>query len=522
MRSGRDQYMNTNPIHERGYTSAPFTAGGVRALTRKDRYLADPSLWIEDISEEFLWSKQREILTSIANNRRTCVQSCHTASKSYTCGWITAHWLENHPPGKAFVVTSAGRGTQVKTVLWREIGRVHAQNKLFGRVNQTEWWARMPAGNEEIVAFGRKPADMDPGAFQGIHADYVLVIFDEACEMASLLWNAADTLISNEGSKFLAVGNPDDPTSEFAKICKPGSGWNNIKISYLDTPNFTDEWVPDYLSKRLISPIWVDEKRELWGEDNPYFISKCLGEFPESTVDGLIPLRWIRAAQERDLTGTDEYKNGKRELGVDVGGTNDKNVVYGRRGPVYRMVRKDHESDTMKSLSRLIMDIRNFGAQRVKVDKTGIGWGLVDRANEMFTEGDLYFPSCLTGKSSPNQYYNPIEGIMVGGAPADKDKYLNLRAEIFWLVRELFEIGEMDIDPDDEDLAAQLVGIKWKPNSRGLIQVSPKRKIGGSRNIDEKNELAPIPSPDSADAMAYCAMRKVAARKSTGKRLWIA
>ena len=82
--------------------------------------------------------------------------------------------------------------------------------------------------------------------------------------------------------------------------------------------------------------------------------------------------------------------------------------------------------------------------------------------------------------------------------------------------------GDIDIDPNDGDLAAQLVGIKWKPNSRGLIQISPKRKLGGLRNIDEKNELAPIPSPDNADALAYCAMQKAVVRKSTGKFLWIA
>jgi hypothetical protein len=39
--------------------------------------------------------------------------------------------------------------------------------------------AKWYIGNE-LVAYGRKPADYDPAAFQGIHARYVLVIIDEA------------------------------------------------------------------------------------------------------------------------------------------------------------------------------------------------------------------------------------------------------------------------------------------------------------------------------------------------------
>ena len=54
-------------------------------------------------------------------------------------------------------------------------------------------------------------------------------------------------------------------------------------------------------------------------------------------------------------------------------------------------------------------------------------------------------------------------------------------------------IGEIDIAPEDDLLAAQLGAIKWKLTSRGQIQIESK---------DEMRKRG-MPSPDRADALAY-------------------
>ena len=69
---------------------------------------------------------------------------------------------------------------------------------------------------------------------------------------------------------------------------------------------------------------------------------------------------------------------------------------------------------------------------------------------------------------------------------------MNARAEDYWTLRERFEQGEVDIDADDNKLAAQLGSIKWGIDLRGRIKIESKddvRKRG-------------LPSPDRADAMA--------------------
>lgn len=427
--------------------------------------LRDPVWWVDHRLGEFVWSRQREILESVRDHRRTAVHSCHNTGKSWVAARIAAWWIECHDPGEAFVVTTAPTGRQVRAILWREIGRAHVAGRLAGRTNQTEWWMIMPAGNEEMVAFGQKPADLDPGAFQGIHQRYVLVILDEACGIPETIWDAADTLIANENSRMLAIGNPDDPNSEFADVCSPGSGWNVMGIGYQDTPNFSGERVPDRLRHELIGPTWVEEKRVKWGEDNPMFVAKVLGLFPEITTSGLIPMGWVRAAQELDLRPSQPV-----ELGVDVGGGGDRSVISVRRGPVVRVLVRDTNPDTMQTCGNVIAALRETKASVAKVDEIGIGRGVVDRAKEQ---------------------KHPVVGVNVGQSALDPEAYANLRAEGYWGLRTRFQDGTIDIDPEDDDLAAQLVDLKFKRTSAGKIQ------------IESKDELLRRgkPSPDEADSV---------------------
>ena len=86
----------------------------------------------------------------------------------------------------------------------------------------------------------------------------------------------------------------------------------------------------------------------------------------------------------------------------------------------------------------------------------------------------------------------PVVPYNGGEAPIDKERFVNARAEDYWTLRERFEQGEIDIDPDDDKLAAQLGSIKWGIDSRGRVKIESKddmRKRG-------------LPSPDRADAMA--------------------
>lgn len=73
----------------------------------------------------------------------------------------------------------------------------------------------------------------------------------------------------------------------------------------------------------------------------------------------------------------------------------------------------------------------------------------------------------------------------------DPKKFKNLRAEQWWKLRVKFENGEIDLDPDDEDLSAELMTLKWWINSSGQIQLESK----------EDMKKRGLPSPDHGDAV---------------------
>ena len=79
-----------------------------------------------------------------------------------------------------------------------------------------------------------------------------------------------------------------------------------------------------------------------------------------------------------------------------------------------------------------------------------------------------------------------------GEAPIDKERFVNARAEDFWTLRELFEAGEIDIDPDDDKLAAQLGSIKWGIDSRGRIKIESKDDM---RSEDFRRLIGRTPQP---------------------------
>jgi hypothetical protein len=146
----------------------------------------------------------------------------------------------------------------------------------------------------------------------------VLVIVDEACGVPCMLFDAVDSLATNEGARVLAIGNPDDGTAHFADICKPGSGWHVIRVDGLETPNFTDEQVSTELSEIRLSTQWVEERKKRWGESSPLYRAKVRGEVPEVGEDTLIAPSLVLAAQRRDLPPPEDEPG---QFGVDVAAT---------------------------------------------------------------------------------------------------------------------------------------------------------------------------------------------------------
>ena len=124
----------------------------------EDPYLHDPDGWTRTRLGEHTTDDQITIMRSVVDHRYVAVPSCHDVGKSFSAARITAWWLDVHPPGEAFVVTTAPTAAQVSGILWREIGKAHRKGKLKGYVTgANEWKLHWGVGREqttELVAVG--------------------------------------------------------------------------------------------------------------------------------------------------------------------------------------------------------------------------------------------------------------------------------------------------------------------------------------------------------------------------------
>lgn len=469
--------------------------------------------WAADRLGEFLWSKQREIVTALQTHRYVAVKSCHDAGKSFVSSRVGAHHLDTHEAGDAFLVSTAPTTAQVSAILWREMIRAMKKGNLAGEIVNSGYpqWKR----DGELIGYGRKPADYSDSAFQGIHARYPLVIMDEAGGIPPNLYDSVDALATNEDARVLAIGNPDDPTSHFAQICKPGSGWYVIHIDGLRTPNFTTqalnrlkeqcevcrvsgaepllkrlmreegiepslEDVPSAIRPLLLSPLWVEERLHRWvgtveegksvaaqANQSAIFTAKVRGQFPSSSSDGVIPLGWVEAAMARHdewIANGSPPPMGQHVVGVDVARSgNDETCLALRTGHVVKELRKYRRSDTMETTGNVLAALAGLDGTAI-VDVIGVGAGVVDR---------------LLEQQVPTIAFNASEHARGVKDVAGQLGFKNARSAAWWRMRDALDPSRHSrvMLPNDELLKGDLTTPTWRMNSSGLVQVEGKDEI---------------------------------------------
>lgn len=536
---------------ELGYDELPGPISFMaRDLEPKPDFYSSLDTWIKYKLGEDTWSKQKEISVSLKKFRYTAVQSCHGAGKSYIASRAIANWIDSHDAGDAFVVTTAPTSAQVSAILWRETQKAHRKGKLSGNITTAGYPQWKLQG--ELVGYGRKPAEYTDSAFQGIHAPYILIVIDEASGVSESLFNAVDALATNKNARVLAIGNPDDPTSYFAKVCKPNSGWNVIRIDGLRSPLMTrenisalisdgeclqcslsnratslleellneesipysEEAVNQRLTDSLISPLWVEERLHRWvgqpsGEvtisklasQSALFTAKVRGIFPESNSDGIIPLGWIEAAIARWHDWSDRGRrldgDPRRVVGADIARFGeDATSIAIRHGDVVTELRGYRFSDTMETTGYIVAALREDTDIAV-VDVIGVGAGVVDRLREL-GKNNLPFNAAAAAKHGTGKYIKDRSG---------EFRFANLRAAAWWNLRELLDPsrGSTLCLPDSETLRADLTAPRYTVKSGGIIQVELKEDIRKrlGRSTDEGDSVVQAFWTDSESAEFY-------------------
>lgn len=467
-----------------------------RAANPHAKYEDDPVRFVTEALGETVWSKQREILESVRDNKRTTVPACHAPGKSHIAARIIAWWVSVHPVGTAQVVTTATTFRQVRNILWPHIRRVAQRHNLGGDVFTTEW-----KRDGEIVAYGFSSSHHDESAVQGVHAPHLLVVVDEAGGIPHTLGNALEALMTGGHTRILLLGNPptDQEGSWFERTCNSDL-YNVIPISAYDTPNFTGEdagicrscppAVAEHpVASHLVDESWVQDVISEFGEDSPFVEARVLARFPRQVANKVIPLQWVEEAAENETAQT-----GPIRLGVDIASDGGDEFVIAWADGMHVTIRHKTAGQANANavdVAGVILNQIRAAEQihkerqiqeqvRVKVDAIGVGWGVVSTLKKWGDE----------------QMHNArIVGVNVASSARDSNKFTNQRAEMWWNARTLLQSTSeqpaavrLEIDMR---ASAQLAGPQYGSDSSGRIKIESKADM----------KRRGVSSPDRAEAV---------------------
>ena len=426
-----------------------------------DLYKDDPISFIENCLGAELDPWQREFFEVIPSTRKVSIAAGHGVGKSTALCFLCLHTLLFHFPVKG--VISAPSTAQLHSALWADLKMwiEHLPPVLKDSIEHTQDLIRLKeAPNESFIRAAVARIDQ-PDALQGVHAEkgIVLLIVDEAAAVHEKIFESAYGSLSQENAKMILIGNPTKNSGYFYETFhKVKDEWTNFQVSCLDSPR--------------VSQSYINEMRNLYGEDSAMFKVRVLGEFADEDELGFITPSIIRSAINREI---EPSPSTPVIWGLDVARMGrDRSALCKRKGnTITEKIKTWRKLDLMSLAGEIMNEFQNTKPEEqpkiLLIDSIGLGSGLCDRISEI---GII-----------------PTRGINVSESSALVNECGNLRAELWYKAREFFEKKTCKI-PDDQELVRELSAPRYKFDSRGRYLIESKDEM---RKRGEK-------SPDLADA----------------------
>ena len=435
-------------------------------------HFTGPRKWQEKILRQMTTHIARNGVKDLPEMFRMAVASGRGIGKSALVSWIII-WMLSTRLGATIIVT-ANTEQQLRSRTWAELGKwmtlsmnAHWFQKTATTIKPAPWFQKALEEDLKIdtgyyYAQAQLWSEENPDAFAGIHSSYgVCLIMDEASGIPAPIYSVSEGFFSEPTTNryWFTFSNPRRNTGPFYdSFHSKKSFWQNLQID-----SRTVEGTDKSLFEKMI---------EQYGEDSTVSRVEVMGEFPQSDDDTVIPMQLIRDAINREVSLTPSEPI---LWGLDVarfGGDNSALCV--RQGNTVFEITSFASMDLMQLCGVIknryddatVMD----KPQEILVDVIGIGAGVVDRLREQNL---------------------PVRGINVSESPSSKKNYLNLRAELWFAIKDWLAQRDCRLPMDDE-LASELAAPLYKYTSTGKIKIESKddmRKRG-------------IKSPDKADALA--------------------
>lgn len=419
-----------------------------RSLAQLRRQYADaPEAFIRDVLRLTLTPQQAAVIHAVRAGPLVAVPGGVSVGKDAVAMALALYLAVVED---ALVLVQSATDRQATEVNMGEVRRAFGRARdLPGELYQRAF--RLPGAAHGMILC---MTSGDVSRLTGFHAPRVFVILSEAQALEPFSWEAAHSVTVGEQDGILAVGNPLHAGGPFFLACQSGSGWAVVRLSALDHPNVLTgrTVIPGAVTRAAVARF-----REQYGEASPVYRARILGEFPTDGDTTLLPRGLLASAVERRLgpfagpciAGVDTARS---KSGSAIG------VAVAHGGQLVHLA-TFHCADTVLSAERLFRELTPFAPQVIRLDLGGPGAGIADVL-----------------RRTPSPWRAEVVGEHFGGAPQDRDRFLNRRAELWYGLRERIERGEVSL-PRDPALLEELGAPGFGYDRRNRIVLESKEDV---------------------------------------------
>lgn len=421
---------------------------------------------------------QERVLGDFQTYDRQAVRAPRGSGKTAMAAIDTLHWALSYDGEDWKVGTTASVWRQLEDYLWPEIHKWAGKLK-WDKIGRDPFNERSELLTMRLVLANKSRATAiasnDSETIEGLHAEYLKMIFDEAKIVQDSTWDSLEGALSNASesgdvAKVLAISTPGAPGGRFYDIHsqKPGyEDWHPVHIT-----------MEEIISAGRMSAQWAEDRLKQWGPDSALYQNQVLGEFAADHEDVIIPLAFVEAAHRRHDEWLENIKRGGAKgevtsMGLDIalGGQNRDNpiftLVYDERFVEQELFKtKTTDQQTMEIAGRAKELLDRFNVP-MYIDVGGLGVGTYNRLREQGIKNAIAFnasekpPKKLTDKSG-------------------QFTFKNKRSAMWFIGREMLDpIDGNEIGlPRDSELSGELTRTREKPLlSNAVRQVELKSDI---------------------------------------------
>ncbi len=408
---------------------------------------------------------------------RISIVSGHGIGKSCLVSLLILWFLFVHPNCRIGCTAPSQAG--LYDVLWSEIKKwiqkmplnmsalyVWESTHVRMKEDPNDWFARAKTASKE-----------NPEALAGIHADYVMLLADEASGVEEPIFETMEGSLTSGNILVFLISNGTRSLGYFYDTHhKDKALWQNYSFSSLESPRVDEKYVAGIVSK--------------YGTDSVQYAIRVLGHFPDEGI--MDDKGYVQLFNDKDLHFVPSDMNwlpiGRGIGALDASGEGQDKTEWAIRDR--QRAKIVAEEDTSNSAGMALKSITIL--DKYKIDPYDFVIDAFGKGQDVGMEIALATTNYEKGawRVFPVNVGDPCDDDM------DKMLYINKRAEGYYKFMKWCRAGgEIEDRPRLKD---QLLSIRFRRTANGRIQIMDKvssKKLG-------------YPSPDMADALSMTFLKQ--------------